>query len=105
MKKGLLWFGFGLAGFAVALGLSIGAYAITGSEFRSPARPLVYSQQEISRPSAQATPKHKHHRQKHHPRPTHSPPPPPSSAPTVPSSPAPHPSGGGTNDHHPSGDD
>ncbi len=114
MRKGLLWVGFGLAGLALALGLSIAAFAITRSEFRLPARPLIHTERQAVAPPVKPSAKPKPHRPKHHHRPTHTPPPPPSSQPPppppsntapIPASPAPHPTGGGSDDHHPSGDD
>jgi hypothetical protein len=107
MKKGLLWFGFGLAGFALALGLSIGAFALTGAEFRSPARPLIHTEREVKgsvTPSPSRPPRRSHHHENQTgrsptPRPTVA----PVTAPPVPASPSPT-DGGGEHHHEPSDD-
>ncbi len=63
MKKGLYWIGFGLAGLTLALGLSLAAFAFTGSDISRPARPLIRQVQEhtqtpSAKPSKSDEPKH-----------------------------------------------
>ena len=43
MRRGLLLVGFGLGGLALALGLTLAAFAFTGDDLGTPANPIVQS--------------------------------------------------------------
>jgi hypothetical protein len=58
MRRGLLLVGFGLGGLALALGLTLAAFAFTGDDLGTPANPIVQpSPGETREPRASGTDK------------------------------------------------